>query len=136
MNLLNSTDREAICGKYNIDILLYSEHLVESAPISGQPIDLIRSMFEHNVFAMLEIAHYFIREFIARKAGKIIFTSSLGNLGGMPYFSAYCASKYALDIIALGLREELWPFGIHVSNIDVSVFKEIKHHIGDLLSYD
>jgi NAD(P)-dependent dehydrogenase (short-subunit alcohol dehydrogenase family) len=53
----------------------------ESGPVCEIPLDLVRKNYETNVFAPLALAQGFIRKFIDEKrAGKIVFTSSMGGL--------------------------------------------------------
>ena len=50
-----------------------------------------------------------------RKAGRIIFTSSVAAVLSIPYQSFYSASKAAINALALALQNEVRAFGIHVS---------------------
>jgi short-subunit dehydrogenase len=50
----------------------------------------------------------------ARRSGAIINISSLAGRMGVPYYAAYCASKYAMRGFSEALRRELRPDGIHV----------------------
>lgn len=100
-------DLAYIHKKYDIDILISNAGIMEGGPIAEQPMDLIRAMFDVNVFGGLELAQGFIKKFIAqKKPGKIVFTTSMGGLWTVPYVAAYCASKHAMEAIAEGLIEE------------------------------
>ena len=50
-----------------------------------------------------------------RRAGRIVFVSSLSGLFGLPGEAAYCASKFATEALAQCLRFEVERLGIHVS---------------------
>ena len=52
-----------------------------------------------------------------QSSGHIINISSIGGYLGLPYNSAYAASKFALEGYSESLRLELRPFGIDVSLI-------------------
>jgi short-subunit dehydrogenase len=54
----------------------------------------------------------------AQQQGKIINLSSLGGLAGLPYLTAYTASKFALEGYSEALRLELLPLGIYVSLVE------------------
>jgi len=41
----------------------------------------------------LEFAQGFIKKNVAKKSGKIVFTSSMGGLLNVPYAAAYCATN-------------------------------------------
>lgn len=123
LDVTNPRDIAYILKKYDIDILISNAGIMEGGPIAEQPVDLIRSMFEINVFGALELAQGFIRKFVDnKKAGKIVFTSSMGGLWTVPYVAAYCASKHALESIAEGLKTELAPFNIKIATCNPGVF--------------
>lgn len=123
LDVTNSRDIAYILQKYDIDILISNAGIMEGGPIAEQPLDLIRSMFDVNVFGGLELAQGFIKKFIAqKKAGKIVFTTSMGGLWTVPYVAAYCASKHAMESIAEGLKTELAPFNIKIATCNPGVF--------------
>lgn len=122
LDVTNSRDIAYILKKYDIDILISNAGVMEGGPIAEQPIDLIRSMFDVNVFGALDLAQGFIKKFIEKKEGKIVFTSSMGGLWTVPYVAAYCASKHALESIAEGLKTELAPFNIKIATCNPGVF--------------
>ncbi|CDN75948.1 SDR family oxidoreductase [Elizabethkingia anophelis] len=122
LDVTNPRDIAYAHKKYDIDILISNAGIMEGGPIAEQPLELIRSMFEVNVFGALELAQGFIKKFVAKKSGKIVFTSSMGDLWTVPYVAAYCASKHALEAIAEGLKTELEPFGIKVATCNPGVF--------------
>jgi len=51
----------------------------------------------------------------AAKSGTILNISSIAGRVGMPYYSMYCASKYAMRGFSEALRRELRRDGIHVT---------------------
>jgi short-subunit dehydrogenase len=122
LDVTNHRDIAYAHKKYDIDVLISNAGIMEGGPIAEQPLELIRSMFDVNVFGALELAQGFIRKFIAKKQGKIVFTSSMGGLWTVPYVAAYCASKHALEAIAEGLKTELAPFNIKIATCNPGVF--------------
>ncbi|OPC54160.1 short-chain dehydrogenase [Elizabethkingia miricola] len=122
LDVTNPRDIVYAHKKYDIDILISNAGIMEGGPIAEQPLELIRSMFDINVFGALELAQGFIKKFVAKRSGKIVFTSSMGGLWTVPYVAAYCASKHALEAIAEGLKTELEPFGIKVATCNPGVF--------------
>jgi len=104
---------------WDIDILVNNAAIAESGPITEIPMELLHRMFETNFFAPLELTQKFVRKFIDEKrAGKIVFTSSIGGLIAIPYGGPYAATKHALEAIAGSMRAELAPFGIQVQVIN------------------
>jgi len=122
LDITNPRDIAYVHKKYDIDILISNAGVMEGGPIAEQPLDLIRSMFDVNVFGPLELAQGFIKKFVEKKQGKIVFTSSMGGLWTVPYVAAYCASKHALESIAEGLKTELAPFNIKIATCNPGVF--------------
>lgn len=109
--------------QYDIDILVSNAGIGHSGPVFEMSVELIREVLETNVFSALEFAQPFIKRMIEKKAGKLVFVSSLAGLTTSPYIGAYNASKYALEAIVQSLRDELVPHGIHVSTINPGPFK-------------
>jgi NAD(P)-dependent dehydrogenase (short-subunit alcohol dehydrogenase family) len=108
---------------WDIDILVNNAAIGENGPISEIPIELVRSTFETNIFAALDLTQKFIRKFIdERKGGKIIFTSSMGGLFSPAGFGPYCATKHAIESIAETLQGELRRFNIQVQTINPGAY--------------
>lgn len=104
---------------HKIDVFFSNAGIGESGPVSEIPIELVRRNFETNVFAPLQLAQGFIRQFVdEQRPGKIVFTSSMGGLFTPAGFGAYCATKHALEAIAESLQDELRPFNIKVQTIN------------------
>lgn len=123
LDVTNARDIAYITQKYDIDILISNAGIMEAGPVAEQPLDLIRSMFDVNVFGGLQLAQGFIKKFIDEKRpGKIVFTTSMGELWTVPYCAAYCASKHAMGSIAEGLKAELAPFNIKIATCNPGVF--------------
>ncbi len=123
LDVINARDLEYVFNKYDIDILISNAGIMEGGPIAEQPLELIRSMFDVNVFGGLELAQGFIRKWVdQKKAGKIVFTTSMGGLWTVPYVAAYCASKHAMEAIAEGLKTELAEFNIKIATCNPGVF--------------
>lgn len=123
LDVTNKRDIDYIVKKYDIDILISNAGIMEGGPIAEQPLDLIRTMFDVNVFGALELAQGFIKKWIDNKQpAKIVFTTSMGGLWTVPYVAAYCASKHAMESIAEGLKTELAPFNIKIATCNPGIF--------------
>ncbi|MDR0237089.1 MULTISPECIES: SDR family oxidoreductase [Acinetobacter] len=123
LNVTETRDIDYIVDKYDIDILISNAGIMEGGPIAEQPLDLIRYMFDVNVFGGLQLSQGFIKKWIAqKKPAKIVFTTSMGGLWTVPYVAAYCASKHAMESIAEGLKTELAQFNIKIATCNPGVF--------------
>jgi short-subunit dehydrogenase len=59
---------------------------------------------------------------IAKKSGKVIWTSSMGGILVIPFLGIYCATKHAIEAIAGSMKAELAPYGIKVATINPGIF--------------
>jgi NAD(P)-dependent dehydrogenase (short-subunit alcohol dehydrogenase family) len=108
---------------WDIDILVNNAGIGESGPVSEIPLDLVRRNFETNLFAPLVLTQGFIRKWIiAKKRGKIVFTSSVAGLFTRMGFGVYASTKHALEAIAEAMLQELKPFGIKVQTVNPAAY--------------
>ncbi|CAB1060309.1 Oxidoreductase, short-chain dehydrogenase/reductase family [Olavius sp. associated proteobacterium Delta 1] len=88
-----------------------------------------KSQLETNFFGALRVCRAVLPIMRRQRTGYIVNISSIGGLIGLPFQSAYCASKFALEGAMEALRIEVRPFGIHVVLIEPGDFKtEITQH--------
>src|SRR5882672_6972986 len=105
------------------DTFLSNAGIGEGGPISEMPVDVVRRMFETNVFSSLVIAQHVVRKFLESKTrGRIVFVSSMGGMLTAYGLGVYCASKHALEGIAAAMRDELAATGITVQTINPGAY--------------
>ncbi|WDE08536.1 SDR family oxidoreductase [Thalassomonas viridans] len=80
-------------------------------------IEEIRDQFEVNFFGSLNVIKAATSHLVNQRSGHIINITSLPARVALPFMSAYCASKYALEGYSRSLRAELLPFGVYVANV-------------------
>jgi NAD(P)-dependent dehydrogenase (short-subunit alcohol dehydrogenase family) len=108
---------------WDIDILLSNAGIGEAGPTFEIPVDLVRRNFETNVFAPLDLAQKFIAKFINEKrAGKVVFTSSMGGLFTPAGYGIYVSTKHALEAIAEALHDELKPYNVQIQTINPGAY--------------
>ena len=108
---------------WDIDVLFNNAGIGEAGPAGEIPVDLVRRNFEVNVFAPLALTQGFIRKWVEqKKAGKIVFTSSMGGLFTPPGCGVYVSTKHALEAIAEAMQQELKPYGIKVQTINPGAY--------------
>ena len=122
VDLLKSSDREFLADQ-EIDVLVNNAAVSETGPIAEQPMDLVREVFETNVFASLALTQAVVRGMVARGSGRVIFISSITGLMAIPYVGAYCASKHALEAIAGAMQAELAPHNVEVLTFQPGPYK-------------
>lgn len=74
----------------------------------------LRTVFDVNVHGLVRTVRPFLPEMIRRGSGRIVLVSSIVGKRGVPHYSAYSASKFAVHGIADALRPELWGSGVTV----------------------
>jgi short-subunit dehydrogenase len=122
IDLLKASEREFLASQ-EIDVLVNNAAVSETGPIAEQPLELVREVFETNVFATLSLTQAVVRAMVARGRGRIIFMSSMAGLMPIPYVGAYCASKHAIEAIAATMQAELTPHGVQVLTYQPGPYK-------------
>jgi NAD(P)-dependent dehydrogenase (short-subunit alcohol dehydrogenase family) len=84
--------------------------------------DFERTM-QLNYFGALRLIMGFLPKMIAQRDGHIINISSIGVLSNAPRFSAYVASKSALDSFAACASSEFLDKGIHFTTINMPLVR-------------
>ena len=102
----------------NIDILVNNAGGAHGLDLfeNGEPEDW-EHMIDYNVKGLLYVSSQVIPWMIKRKQGQIINISSIAGKQTYSKGLVYCASKSGVEAISKGMRLELVPHGIRVSNI-------------------
>ena len=106
-----------------LDVLVNNAGYELAGALEELSLEEAKAQFETNffgVFRMVKAALPFMRQ---QKHGQIINISSLAGLVTVPFMGIYSASKFALEGYTEGLRYELKPFNIKVSQIEVGFLK-------------
>lgn len=77
-----------------------------------------KTQFETNVFGAFRVTQAVLPYMRKQNSGAIINISSIAGRIGLPLFSAYVSSKFALEGLSESMAYELQPFGINVAIID------------------
>ncbi len=94
-----------------ISALIHNSGMVLAAPVENMPLSGVREVFEVNYFGLYSLTQKLIPLLIKDK-GKIIINGSFAGRIGLPYFSPYVSSKFALEGFTESLRREMRPFGV------------------------
>ena len=123
-----------------LDIVVNNAGISISGSVEDTPIKGYRKQFETNFLGVIRVCHSALPIMRRQKYGYIVNVSSLGGLIGMPFDSAYCASKFALEGFTEALRMEVRRFGIRVcmlepGDVNTGMTKRnIKNHQTDVSS--
>ncbi|MES2970767.1 MAG: SDR family oxidoreductase [Patescibacteria group bacterium] len=83
----------------------------------------IRQQFDTNVFGLMSVTREAIKVMRPAKHGTIIQVASMGGRLTFPLYSAYHASKWAVEGFSESLQYELEQFGIRIKIIEPGVIK-------------
>ena len=119
LDVTEPRDIEMIAEKYApVDILVNNAGIL----IMGSFLDIsekeMRSVFETNYFAAVNLTRALVPDMINAQNGLIINIASLAGLVGHMYNAAYAASKHALIGFSRSIRLELQPFNIKVVSVE------------------
>jgi 3-hydroxy acid dehydrogenase / malonic semialdehyde reductase len=102
----------------NIDILVNNAGLAAGLdPINVASTDDWDSMIDTNVKGLLYISRKIIPWMIEKGSGHIFNIGSIAGKEVYPKGSVYSATKHAVDALTKGMRLDLLPYGIKVTQI-------------------
>ena len=115
----------AVAAHGGVDILVIASGMNDVAPIVEMSPDRFARVMQANVDGAWLIAQAVGKQMIAQgRGGKVLFTSSArGKLGHPAGYSAYCASKSAVDGMTKALGCEWGKYRITVNAIAPTVFR-------------
>lgn len=108
---------ELLAQAGTVDVLVNCAGVLKHAPfLELAPVDW-KEAFEVNVVALLALTQRVARDMAERQRGHIINISSTRADEVAPMTLVYSATKAALRAITKGLRAELRPYGVRVTEI-------------------
>ncbi len=88
-----------------------------AGPMEFLPLEDLRRQLEVNVIGQIAVTQAFMPQ-IRTARGRIVNIGSIGGRMATPFIGPYCASKFAMEALTDSLRQELRPWGIHVSIVE------------------
>lgn len=86
-------------------------------PLEFLAIEDLRQQLEVNVVGQIAVTQAFL-PLIRKAKGRIVNMGSIGGKMATPFIGPYNASKFAMEALTDSLRQELQPWGIHVSIVE------------------
>lgn len=106
-----------------IDILVNNAGYGIVGAFEETPEGELRAQLETNFFGAAAVTKAVLPQLRTQGAGAIVNISSLGGQLSFAGFSAYSASKFALEGMSEALAQEVAPFGIKVLIVEPGAFR-------------
>ncbi|MBN2003573.1 MAG: SDR family NAD(P)-dependent oxidoreductase [Anaerolineae bacterium] len=112
-----------------LDVLVNNAGYAGPAAASEETdIAQLKAVFETNFFGMVQMTNAVLPIMRKQGGGYILNISSAGGYVAYPFYSAYMASKHAVEGYTEALYYEVEPFNIHAVLIEPGFFKTNIHH--------
>jgi short-subunit dehydrogenase len=98
-----------------VDVLVNNAGLGLYGALHTNPIEQELSQIRVNCEAVVNIARLFVPRMVERRRGWVLITASTASFQPVPYMSTYAATKAFDRFFALGLAQEVAPFGVKVT---------------------
>lgn len=106
-----------VVGDTGLQGLVNNAGIAVVGPLEFLPVEWVRRQLEINLIGQVTVTQAFL-PLLRRGKGKVVFMGSIGGLSAMPFYGAYCASKFGLEALADSLRVELRPWKIPVVMVE------------------
>jgi NAD(P)-dependent dehydrogenase (short-subunit alcohol dehydrogenase family) len=118
------------------DALVHNAGVAAVGCVEEMPFEAWERLFRTNLFGAVRLTQQLLPCMRVAGRGRIVVVSSQGGIRGMPWISAYSASKGALERWAEALAGEIAPFGLGVTILVAGTFEtdivtEQTPHYGD-----
>jgi len=92
-------------------------------PFETTDVKDIQREYDTNVFGLMNVTREILPLFREQKAGNIVNIASIGGRVGLPLYSLYNSTKFAVEGFSEALQWELAPFNIRIKIIEPGVIK-------------
>ncbi len=104
----------AIADDVPIDHAIINAGIGQYGPFERSDWAELTSVLHTNIDGAFATAHAVLPSMIRRGRGSVVFISSVLGIRSIPWNAVYCATKYAVQGLADGLRLEVRRHGVHV----------------------
>lgn len=108
-----ATEVSSLLGNDGLDGLFNNAGIGDVSPIEYTTVDLIRRVYEVNLFGQINAIQAFL-PLLRRAKGRIVNTGSVGDHLSPPFAGVLASSKAAFASVSSSLRLELRSQGIYV----------------------
>src|SRR5919199_1713885 len=115
---------QAAIGRFGrIDVLVNNAGRTQVGAVEETTEEELRSLFELHFFGPAALTRAVLPQMRRQGSGAIVQMSSVGGQVTAPGFSAYCATKFALEGLTETLRDEVEGFGIRTLIVEPGAFR-------------
>ncbi len=114
VDVTDADDVAKVAG-WDLDVVVNNAGAGQTGPMADVPMDVVRHLFEVNVFGTLAVSQAAVPGLVARGDGRIIIVSSIAGVMSGPAFGPYSMTKHALEAMGKSMRAELAPLGVDVT---------------------
>ncbi len=111
---LDTKTQEAIACFGEIDVLINNAGVSQRSKAAETSEDVYQKIMAINFYGTLKLSQAILPHFVDQNKGHFVTLSSVAGFAGLPYRTAYCASKHALEGYFASLRTELWKTNINI----------------------
>ncbi|MET8796115.1 oxidoreductase [Nocardia sp. NPDC004568] len=113
-----------IVARYGrIDVLVNNAGRTQVGAVEETTDGELRDLFDLHFFGPAALTRAVLPQMRAQRSGAIVMMSSVGGQLSFAGFSAYSATKFALEGFSEALAEEVAPFGIDVLVVEPGAFR-------------
>lgn len=106
--------QDAVGWRGRVDVFIANAGVSQRSLAKDTGLPVYREIIEIDLLAQIAATQALLPHLIARRAGRLVFISSIAGKVGVPLRTAYCAAKHGLIGYADALRAELSPYGVAV----------------------
>jgi 3-oxoacyl-[acyl-carrier protein] reductase len=107
----------ALAHMGGVDVLVNNAGYAYRGEIGALDVDAMRTMFETNVFGLVDLTNRVVPHLKAQAFGDIVNISSTSGMKGAATGTAYSGSKWAVRGISQCWQAELRPYNIRVLSL-------------------
>ncbi len=101
-----------------VDLVICAFGYLGDEQIARKDFDHLRKVVETNYLGMVSVLNLAADAFVTRgEGGNLVAISSVAGLRGRQVHCSYASAKAALNAYLSGLRQRLWPVGVHVMTV-------------------
>lgn len=101
-----------------VDVLVNNAGLGWMGLVERMPADDVRTLFETNVLALIDLTQRALPGMLERRRGHVVNVASVASWVGFPPFSVYASTKWAVQGFTEGLRRELLGRGVTAATVN------------------